>query len=289
MYNVLYILKDKKGKTIGARVTDGVHQYDLEKKDLVGMQFVNVVVTKDGFVRSKSGVQELPVMTINTENVVTLYHGSTQCIKGRINLHSNIGACDFGAGFYLGENKMQAMDRVCNYASSKLYTFELNLNGLNVYDFTDDTLWALFVGYNRSLFRNRGIQVPRYLSEYFNRVNKTSDVIKGYIADDKIADSFANFIQGGCTDIALSKCLKLVKYGKQYAIKTDSAVGHLKKVRTESMDIHKRNKVKLWGYQQRNEINAGVKRIQWDYMDTGERIKNTLARYENLARRGLLC
>ncbi len=282
MYRVLSIVKNKDGKTIGARVFDGKSNHDVQTATLKemykqGIVFDNAILTSDGFVRAKAGGS---LKVEEYSNVVHLYHGSINGIRGSISLNKNIGLCDFGNGFYLGTDKMQAIDRVATSINSKLYEYDLDLDSVRVYSFTDDVLWALYIGYNRGLITRELSKCPN-LIRYFKGYIDNFDVIEGFIADDKMATAYNHFMTGALTDVGLIECLKLVSYGRQYAIKTQNAVDNLVKSGNKILSNKEKTRGRTWGDLQRKGMLRNFEVIHDKYMETGSRIVSLLRRYED--------
>lgn len=61
---------------------------------------------------------------VETNEIVTLYHGSKSGIKGNIAPISR-NRCDFGQGFYMGTDRTQPLTLICNYENAKLYTLKI--------------------------------------------------------------------------------------------------------------------------------------------------------------------
>ena len=57
---------------------------------------------------------------------IILYHGSRGGIEGNIKLESR-EKCDFGKGFYLGENPMQVRGLICGDSAPVFYEIRLKL------------------------------------------------------------------------------------------------------------------------------------------------------------------
>ena len=153
-----------------------------------------------------------------------LYHGSISGLKLPIKVDYSSNPCDFGKGFYLGDMKEQAQNRVCNFRDSVVYEMELDMNKYRTYQFEDDVLWALFIGVNR-----KRIELSEYkkLTDFFDKLHRDYDILIGHIADDKIAQSFNRFMDGDITDRALTECLREVKYGNQYVIKKQNVANDI--------------------------------------------------------------
>lgn len=221
---ILDIIKDG-NKTLGVDAID----LDTKKEIRIGINYLinnkhnieclNGVIVSSGHIRSKA--EKLKIVQIREKMI--LYHGSKSGIIGDISHYISREECDFGVGFYTGINSTQAKQLILNEADGKFYTLKVNLEGLNVYKFKDDILWALYVAYNRKKVTNIGDK----LQNLFNKIDK-SDVIIGLIADDRMNVVFPMFFDNTLTDKALIECLKYVKHGQQVVFKTEKACKALK-------------------------------------------------------------
>lgn len=207
---------------------------------------------------------------------ITLYHGSIEGIRGELSVNMNKSACDFGKGFYTGNNLRQAENRVANNKNGKVYTYECSIGQCNVYKFTDDVLWALFIGYNRGYIKSITPELRRTLKNI-----EGHEVIVGKIADDKISMVFNDFMSGNITDKCLSECLKLVKYGEQYVFKTDTSLQKSLTLVSER-GLTKQNKIDSieWGRRLKINMEADISDIKIQYRRTGRFIDECLEDYK---------
>ena len=121
--------------------------------------------------------------------------------------------CDFGQGFYMGDEPTQPRTLVCEAARPTLYTLSLDLEGLKVHRFGTDADWAMFVAYNRGFLEDyRKTSFYRELK----RIREESDVIFGRIANDRIFAAMKLFFDGLIGVPALVKCLSVLNVGNQY-------------------------------------------------------------------------
>lgn len=156
-----------------------------------------------------------------------LYHGTVSDIVD-IDLSKSNSAKDFGRGFYLSPDRLQAerwamFKSIQTNGKPKVYEFEfdeslLNNGELSVKQFDEYTEeWAEFI------FANR-----KNLSEY-NICNY--DIVIGPIANDKVGVQIRNYIEG---NISLEVFIERLKYMKgitfQYFFGTEKAVKYLIKV-----------------------------------------------------------
>lgn len=156
---------------------------------------------------------------ISTDEILVLYHGSKAGIKGPIAPVSR-GHCDFGKGFYMGTEMIQPLTLICNYPHAKLYTLQVNLSGLKIYNVEVGLEWALLVAFNRGKMDD--IKDSAIYKKYENMV-KNCDMIVGYIANDRMFVVLDRFFNGEITDMALIHSLSALKLGKQYAALTQKA------------------------------------------------------------------
>jgi len=152
-----------------------------------------------------------------------LYHGSNVAID-KIDLAKSKPNKDFGKGFYLSENKEQAIE-MAKYKSSMLgggvviTKFEFDLEALNCKELKVKIFseyseeWADFVLANRD-----GKQTESY------------DIVYGPIANDKVGVQIRKLKDGS---IDKQEFLNRLKYMKgitfQYYFGSENAVKHLRK------------------------------------------------------------
>lgn len=150
---------------------------------------------------------------------IILYHGSKKGISGPISPISR-SECDFGAAFYLGTNPLQPLTLICGEDHPVFYTMKIDLTGLRVLDIGINLDWALLIAYNRKEMESaKGSKIY----EKFAHFTDGYDVVKGYIANDRMYTELSNFFNGTITDVALMKCLSALDLGVQYAVLTQKA------------------------------------------------------------------
>lgn len=156
-----------------------------------------------------------------------LYHGSTVEIT-EINLDKSKPNKDFGRGFYLSADKVQA-EKLAMYKSFQVGGKPV----LNVFEFderllADGTLKVLrFDGYSREwadfVFSNRSSANGESIHVY--------DIVIGPIANDRVGVQVRRYIE---QEISLETFLENLKYMKgvtfQYFFGTEKAISLLKKI-----------------------------------------------------------
>ena len=154
-----------------------------------------------------------------------LFHTSYEEIKNP-DIHYGRKNADFGQGFYTSDDS----DFAGRWAREKagydiiINKYELELEGLNIKEFSRDSEWADYIFNNLATKDN-------YLSEY--------DVIKGPIANDTLYNTFGIITSGF---LSKKEALELLLQGRCYyqiVLKTQKAAAHLKWVGSEILSHEK--------------------------------------------------
>ena len=150
-----------------------------------------------------------------------LYHGSRGGIEGDIRPSSRL-RCDFGRGFYMGENPMQVKSLVTEDISPMFYTLKLKLS-----EIPEDKILVLEDNEWLHAILSHRKKVPEFnqleVSKYWLKELQKYDVIIGKIADDRMNAAMQRFTDYGLTDEGLIACLQSVDYGNQIVAKTPFA------------------------------------------------------------------
>lgn len=158
------------------------------------------------------------------EDKLILFHGSKEGINGDIKPISK-DRCDFGRGFYMGDNPVQPLTLTCDFKDSKFYIVSLNTNNLKIKDIKLDLDWAFLIAYNRGFLND--VKDTDFYNKYKKMLDGV-DIAIGYIADDRMFVVLDSFFKGTMTDVALLKCLSALKLGKQYVALTNKATNNIK-------------------------------------------------------------
>lgn len=178
---------------------------------------------------------------VASDETVTLYHGSKSGIQGDIAPVSR-KHCDFGKGFYMGTNRMQPLTLICNYPKARIYTLNVDLSGLKILDVEAGLTWALLVAYNRG---KMDFMKDSPIYRQFRNLTEACDMIRGYIANDRMFVVLDRFFNGEITDIALIHSLSALKLGKQYVALTKEACGRIKIMEEQVISKEDRDKLKV--------------------------------------------
>lgn len=162
-------------------------------------------------------------ISINTNGVI-LYHGSKEGLIGGIAPKSR-ARCDFGKGFYMGNEAGQPLTLVCDFEHSHLYIISLDLKDLEIYEIDIGLEWAMLIAYNRGKMET--IKNTAVYNKY-KSISEGCDVIIGYIADDRMFYVLDRFFEGDITDTALVSSLAALKLGRQYFALTQKACDKVK-------------------------------------------------------------
>jgi hypothetical protein len=142
-----------------------------------------------------------------------LYHGSAVKVKNPDLEHTRIDL-DFGAGFYLTEDKQMAEKWACNKNNSVLNTYVADLSGLKVCKLDLTTEWLHFVIENRNDY-----EIELDYEQY--------DVIIGPVADDKMYRTISDYEAGYISSEEAIKLLDTGGFSNQYCFRTEKALKKL--------------------------------------------------------------
>lgn len=177
---------------------------------------------------------------ITSNEKIILYHGSKSGIDETIAPKSR-DKCDFGKGFYMGTEQTQPLTLICNYPKAKIYTLSVDLSGLKIMDIEVRLDWALLVAYNRGKMETvKGTSIYNRYAD----LDKSCDMVVGYIANDRMFVVLDRFFNGEITDHALINSLSALKLGKQYVAKTEKACKNIKIIEKQEINKEQREKLK---------------------------------------------
>lgn len=142
-----------------------------------------------------------------------LYHGSKAGIKGKIEPKSR-SQCDFGRGFYMDTEAVQALSLICDLKDSAFYVVSVDESKLSSFEVPEGREWALLVAYNRG--KMESISGTDFYNKYRDMASD-KDLVIGNIANDRMFFVIDNFFRGNITDVAMVNSLSVLNRGKQYA------------------------------------------------------------------------
>lgn len=152
-----------------------------------------------------------------------LFHGSKKGLS-EISIEGARNNCDFGKGFYLGENYIQALSFVCETRDSSVYSFRYTLDNLKIKKFQCDMEWMLAICFYRGQLKEyeNNSRICKIIKEI-----EESDVVIAPIADNKMFYIMSQFTDGEINaDVALHS-LSASKLGCQYVFRTEKALSNL--------------------------------------------------------------
>ena len=196
-----------------------------------------------------------------------LYHGSRGGLDGKIAPISR-ARTDFGKGFYLGTNDLQAKGLICNEEDAVFYTVKLKLSEIpeeRILTLTGKD-WLYTVLANRK-------KVPQFnelkIAEEYLDLMEQYDVIIGPIADDRMNTAIKRFIENGLTDKGLEACLKSVNYGYQFVLKTPFACDKIEII--SSYELSEKEKEDIFAYNKKLKEDGDevIRQITTDYLRDG--------------------
>lgn len=157
-----------------------------------------------------------------------LYHGSNISIDS-IDLTKGKKGKDFGAGFYLSDDKEQAFEM------AKTTVFRTGKGEPIITEFWfDDTLLKGNTSLSIKVFEGYTEEWAEFILK--NRSNKSDvrihnyDIVIGPIADDAVGVQIRRYIQGYISVSQLAKELTYIHPTIQYFFGTDEAIKSLKRI-----------------------------------------------------------
>lgn len=150
---------------------------------------------------------------------VLLYHGSKSGINGAVEPISR-KQCDFGSGFYMGTEPVQALTLICDFEKSKFYIVSVDTNELEQLDVPADIDWAMLVAFHRGKMEK--IKETSFYNKY-RSMAENKDLVIGSIANDRMFFVIDNFFVGTITDTALVNSLSALQLGRQYVAVSQKA------------------------------------------------------------------
>ena len=183
------------------------------------------------------------------EGRVLLYHGSKSGINGSIQPISR-KQCDFGSGFYMGTEPVQALTLICDFEKSKFYIVSVDMNELAQLDVPPDIDRAMLVAFHRGKMEK--IKDTSFYNKY-RSMAQNKDLVSGRIANDRMFFVIDNFFVGTITDAALVNSLSALQLGRQYVaisqkacdavrIEKEITISHLERLFLQEVSAENRTK-----------------------------------------------
>lgn len=184
-----------------------------------------------------------------------LFHGSKNGIKNLM-ISGSRANCDFGTGFYLGENYNQALSFVCEYDNSSVYSFKYAFDGLKQVKFKCSLDWMIAICYYRGTIRE--YSDSKIVKRIIKKIEE-ADIIVAPIADNKMFYIMSQFAQGEINaDVALHS-LSASNFGLQYVIKTEKALKRLVPIEKYYLSIPEKEDSKKAMIKRGYEIDTKLK------------------------------
>ena len=161
-----------------------------------------------------------------------LFHGSREGIKGAIAPISR-ERCDFGRGFYMGENRLQTASLVADEPEARVYTLRVSLPDESCILRLEERDWLYAVLSCRR--RVKAFDELPAAAQWRQRID-SYDLVAGRIADDRMNEAMRRFTEFTMTDQGLYACLSRVQYGDQYAAKSADMCSRITILEEERID-----------------------------------------------------
>lgn len=203
----------------------------------------------------------------NNMNDIILYHGSRGGIDGDIKPNSRL-RCDFGRGFYMGENPMQVKGLVVEDAAPMLYTLKLKLSEIpedKILILKDNEWLHAILSYRKKVPEFNQLEVSKYWLKELQKY----DIIIGKIADDRMNAAMQRFTDYGLTDEGLITCLQSVDYGNQIVAKTPYACSKIEIINEREIFGKEIDDIRKYAVQKREESKYIVQEMTKRYQRKG--------------------
>ncbi len=207
------------------------------------------------------------------DNYKLLFHGAKDSIDFPVDFqHSKVNN-DFGVGFYLGENFIQAATYISNTNYKNVYVFTLNINQLKILKFNVDTEWMLAIAYYRGWLKE--YENNSLVNDIVEKVEK-ADVIVAPIADNRMFDLISEFVDGSITNEQCKHALAATNLGYQYVIKTQKGINSLDFIQICYLSSKEKEEYKSRRLENNNINLNKVKVARIEYRGKGQYIDELL-------------
>lgn len=227
---IISLIKNSDNRTIGANIFWNGANIERSIYDIVssGAKFDNAVVCKNGVIRGKDC--SLPV--VYKENKIIVYHGSyIKSFTPTFGLGED--KHDYGRGFYTTRNKELACEwaKIAEDKVSYLHTYELNCDGLKVFNFNNVSSLAWLAELMSHRDADNSARYKR-LSKQFIAMYKIDisdyDIIYGWRADSSYFHIAKRFVRNEIDVSLIRELFMLGDLDNQVCIKSKLAFSRLK-------------------------------------------------------------
>lgn len=210
------------------------------------------------------------------KGAIRLFHASKSGIQGPIDWRKSRPQCDFGQGFYLGNNEIQPKALVSNRKKPFFYEIEIALDDLSILNL-DGLAWVLTVSYYRGKLDP---EKHPLLSEYITSKFSAADIIVGPIADDDMFEVMRQFFKNTISWQAMLKCMSGMNIGFQYALKTDLACKAAKIISCSEIDEDTKRQMRSIRNRQKDEGLTFAEETIADFFGIGQNMRQTMKSIE---------
>lgn len=213
--------------------------------------------------RNKYRINSVKEELLKEQSKQILFHGSKKGLS-EITISGARSNCDFGKGFYLGENYAQALSFICEHEKSSVYSFQFSLEGLKAKTFDCTLEWMLAICYYRGTLGDftQSAAVKKIVADVDD-----SDLIIAPIADNKMFYIMSQFAEGEINAEAALHSLSASKLGFQYVLKTEKALNNLIPVEKYYICVPEREDCRKLLNERSYEIDTKLKLAKRQFKD----------------------
>ena len=219
--------------------------------------------------RINKGTEEI-LLELHDQNLC--FHGSRNGL-GQILPDGSRKDCDFGAGFYLGTNYLQAASFVFGSKTGSVYAFSFDKTGLKGSVFHCDLEWMLLVCYYRGKLND---YKEHPLLKQIVQKSEGVDYIIAPIADNKMFQVMRQFGDGEINSEEALHALSASSLGEQVVLKTSQAISHLQMLSHLYLCEEEKKSLRLHGEERSKEVETKLKLAKREFRSSGKYIDEVL-------------
>lgn len=176
-------------------------------------------------------------MNLLSDNKLVVYHTGARDLKSpdpnyiSYDKKGRERKFDFGRGFYVTPNIKTAFGwgttKQNIISHGNINSYELNLEGLKVYDFKNPIEWMSYILYSRGHYQSLSSNQLRRIRELDLELSKY-DILKGEIADDRLFQIINLLKNDTINSNQVIICISSMRLGTQYKLQSDKSIQQCK-------------------------------------------------------------
>ena len=209
------------------------------------------------------------------EELLKEEYGASVCFHGSrhgLTTISPLGSrpdCDFGPGFYVGENYFQAASFVADSSDGSVFAFSLDQSNLKAISMHADLDWMLAICF----FRGKLARYEHHpVIETLLAKLQNADVIEAPIADNRMFQVMQQFGEGEITSAQALHALSASNLGNQLVLKSEAAIRALRPIAHLYLCEDEKRKLLERGDERAKEIDTKLHLAKREFRGDGKYI-----------------